>query len=297
MAKDIKTTLAESTDGLLSEEALNEIEAAFNEAVEERATINVESALAKQDEDHAEKVEQLLEAIDSDHTKKLHHIVEAVTQNHTHKLKQVVHKYQQELNESAGDFKGSLISTVSDYLDLYLETTFPKDMMNEAVANKRSDNVISELRKILAVDMALAKDEIKDAIVDGKQQINEASNKLEQFEKENTTLKTELASVKASQVLNDLSAKLPEHKKKYVHKVLGDKTAEFITENFDYTLELFDKESAKKNETLKEEAVQTAKGNVDAVTEEVQVVNETTSAQDDDDDPILSSYMGELGKY
>ena len=95
--------------------------------------------------------------------------------------------------------------------------------------------------KILAVDMALAKHEIKDAIVDGKQQIHEASNKLDQFEKENTTLRNELAYTKASQVLGELSAKLPEHKKKYVRKVLCDKSAEFILENFDYTLELLDK--------------------------------------------------------
>ena len=150
MAKDIKTTLKESTKDLLSEDALNEIEAAFNAAVNERAGLQVESALVKQDENHATKVQQLLEAIDDDHTKKLNHIVSAVTSNHTHKLKSVIGKYQRELNESAGEFKGSLISTVSDYLDLYLETSFPKDMMNEAVANKRSDNVISELRKILA---------------------------------------------------------------------------------------------------------------------------------------------------
>jgi len=297
MAKDIKTTLEESTKGLLSEEALNEIEAAFNAAVNERAGLHVESALAKQDEDHAGKVQQLLEAIDDDHTKKLNHIVGAVTNNHTHKLKTVVEKYQRELNESAGDFKESLIGTVSDYLDLYLETAFPKDMMNEAVANKRSDNVIGELRKILAVDMALAKDEIKDAIVDGKQQIHEASNKLDQFEKENITLRNELAYTKASQVLGELSAKLPEHKKKYIRKVLGDKTAEFIVENFNYTLELFDKETSKKNQTLKEEATHTVRGNVDAITEQVEVVNETTSVSDNNDDPVLKSYMGELGKY
>ena len=41
-------------------------------------------------------------------------------------------------------------------------------MLEEAVNNKRSANILAEVRKLLAVDMALAKNEIRDAIVDGK---------------------------------------------------------------------------------------------------------------------------------
>ncbi len=57
MAKDIKETLKEGTEGILSEEVLNEIEAAFNDAVSQKALLQVEAALVQQDEDHATMLE------------------------------------------------------------------------------------------------------------------------------------------------------------------------------------------------------------------------------------------------
>jgi len=296
MAKDIKQTLKEGTKDILSEEALDEIQAAFTAAVDEKASLQLEAALTKQDEEHADKVSQLLEAIDKDHTEKLDRIVEAVTENHTQKLKMVIERYQGETGQNASVFKEGLVESVSNYLDLYLEKTFPQDMLEEAVQNKRSENVLAEVRKILAVDMALAKDEIKDAVVDGKKRIDEATTKLDEVELENTKLLSELNTLKAEKTLSDLSTNLPEHKKKYVQKVLGTKSAEFITENFDYTLELFDKETAKNEEVLKEEAIQQTQGTVDSVIEPV-VVEESAEEPQEEGGKQFNSYMNELGKY
>ena len=294
---NIKETLEQSLDGLLNEEALNEIENAFNAAVEERSQLTVEAALTKQDEEHAEKVGALLEAIDDDHTAKLNRIVEALTENHTTKLKQVISKFQGTLNEEAGDFKSTVVGSVSNYLDLYLDKTFPQDMLEEAITNRRAKDILGEVRNMLSVDMALATESIRDAVVDGKTQINEASQKLDKVVTENTELKGELASLKAEKVLEQLSVDLPDYKKKYVKKVLSDKNAQFIAENFNYTLELFDKETKKQEEILKEEAVVTAKS-VDAepVVEQTQEIVEE-SATDVDDDPHFNNYMSELGKY
>ena len=296
MAKDIKQTLKEGTKDILSEEALDEIQAAFTAAVDEKASLQLEAALTKQDEEHADKVSQLLEAIDKDHTEKLDRIVEAVTENHTQKLKMVIERYQGETGQNASVFKEGLVESVSNYLDLYLEKTFPQDMLEEAVQNKRSENVLAEVRKILAVDMALAKDEIKDAVVDGKKRIDEATTKLDEVELENTKLLSELNTLKAEKTLSDLSTNLPDHKKKYVQKVLGTKSAEFITENFDYTLELFDKETAKNEEVLKEEAIQQTQGTVDSVIEPV-VVEESAEEPQEEGGKQFNSYMNELGKY
>lgn len=282
-------------DGLLSEEVLSEIENAFNSAVEERAALHVESALATQDEQHADKVEVLLNAIDNDHTKKLQRIVEAINVNHTAKLKAIIKRYSGTLNEEAGDFKSTIVESISNYLDLYLDKTFPADMIEEAVSNKRARGVLGEVRKLLSVDMALANDSIRDAVMDGKHQINEASTKLESVVTENSELKGQLEAHKASGVLTELAKNLPDYKKKYVYKVLGDKNAQFISENFDYTLELFDKETQKQNEVLKQEAqTKAVAGNVEPEVIE-EVVEE--SAANDNDDPLLKAYMGELGQY
>ena len=75
MSDNIKETLKTTAKDILSEDALGEIEEQFNAAVEQKASLQVEAALAKQDEDHADNVQKLLEAIDTDHCKKLEKII------------------------------------------------------------------------------------------------------------------------------------------------------------------------------------------------------------------------------
>jgi len=295
---NITDTLKEQFKDLLTEESFNEIEKVFNEAVEERAALVTEAALVKQDEVHASKVQQLLEAIDDDHTIKLERIVEAVTANHTDKLRQVITKYETSLQTEASTYKESLINNISNYLDLYLEETYPQDMLEEAVKNKRFEHLVTEMQKVLGVDMALAKESIKDAILDGKQKITEGNQKLEEALTENKNLKQEVSELRHSLTLESLTKDLPEIKKNYVNKVLADKDENFIKENFDYVLNLFDKEQESELETLKEEAVKDSKGTVDAVVEEEeQVVTEGAVVKDEDDPAMWGGYMTELGKY
>ena len=293
---DIKQALKDGTDGIVSEEVLNEIEQAFNTAVEEKASLQVEAALVQQDEEHATKVQQLLEAIDDDHTEKMNRVVSAINENHSQKLQMVIEKFNQDLNESAGGFKQNLVENVSNYLDLYLEETFPADTLQEAVDNKRAQSVLGEMRKMLAVDMALATESIKDAVKDGKTQIDEANSQLENVVSENVKLKEELTNIKSEALLEKMSQNLPEVKKNYVKKVLGNKDEQFITENFDYTVELFDKEAQRREEELATEATKDVQGKVDPVIEEQTDVIESP-IEEEKPAPLFNTYMGELGKY
>jgi len=81
---------------------------------------------------------------------------------------------------------------------------------------------------------------------------------------------------------------LDEQQKKYVKKVFADKSLDFINENFDYTLKLFNKKQNDRLESLKEEALSEST-KVDRV-----VVEQT---QDTTDDVELSPYLQELRKY
>ena len=294
---DIKQALKDGTDGIVSEEVLNEIEQAFNTAVKEKASLQVEAALVQQDEEHAKKVQQLLEAIDDDHTEKMNRVVSAINENHSQKLQMVIEKFNQDLNESAGGFKQNLVENVSIYLDLYLEETFPADTLQEAVNNKRAHSVLGEMRKMLAVDMALATDSIKDAVKDGKTQIDEANSQLENVVSENVKLKEELTNIKSEALLEKMSQNLPEVKKNYVKKVLSNKDEQFITENFDYTVELFDKEAQRREEELATEATKDVQGKVDPVIEEQTDVTVEAPIEDEKPAPLFNTYMGELGKY
>ena len=98
---------------------------------------------------------------------------------------------------------------------------------------------------------------------------------------------------------------LPERKKEYVKRVLSGKSAEFITENFDYTVKLFEKEDDQARLKLREQAREqraTQQKNVDVIVEKKeqpkQVVTESASNLDEtESDPMFNTYMGELGKY
>jgi len=75
-------------------------------------------------------------------------------------------------------------------------------------------------------------------------------------------------------------------------KMLGHKSPEFIKENFDYTLKLFEKTEEERLANLKTEAV------AEAVTTEVDrpVIEEKAEAPVQDD-PTFGLYMKELSKY
>ena len=271
----------------LSEESMNEIQSAIETKVNEKVQIHVEKALTEQDELYSSKLNQLLKAIDSDHSKKLQKVVEAIDTDRANKLKMVVSKYEQTLNNDASAFKAQLVESISDYLETYLDEKVPTADIQEAVRNKKALVVLESLRNHLAVDAALQKESIKEAILDGKTQISEASQKLESVIQENAQLRSDLDSIKANLFVEQKSASLDESQKKYIKKVMAGKSADFINENFDYTVKLFNKKSSDRLDTLKEEALSES-------TKVDRVVLEQTEEQQPQQ---LSPYLRELSKY
>lgn len=296
MSKDIATLLKEATKGLLSDESLTAIKESFDAAVTDRVSVHVEKALAEQDSEYTAKLESLLEAIDTDHTRKLKRVVESIDTNNASKLQAVIRKYSGALTEQASTFKDTLVDQISNYLDVYLEQAIPQASINEAVVGKKAHIVLSNLRKALAVDSALMAESIRDAVIDGKKQINEASSEVSKLRDENAALADKVAKLKANLVFEQKTAALPEHKKAYARRVLEGKTAQFIIENIDYTLSLFDKKEEERLDILKEEALE------NRVVREQVVVEEDTESQETQlneqvTTPFLTNYLSELGKY
>ena len=280
----ISDILREATDGQIDESVLSDIESAFDARVADKAKIHVDKALLEQDELYTSKLEELLEALDLDHTKKLKKIVEAIDADRTGKLKAVISKYETILSEDADGFKTELVESISHYLDAFLEESIPSGEIKEAVKNKKAIAVLEGIRSHLAVDAALEKDSIKEAVVDGKKQINEASQKLESVLQEKAVIQEELQTMKSAALLQEKTAGLDERTGKYIRKMLSGKDVEYISENFDYTVKLFQKKEESRLEGLKIEAL-TETTKVDRVIEE-----KAESAP-------LSPYMSELNKY
>lgn len=287
---DIKSILKEATQDLLTDEVLKEIENAFNTSVSEKVQLHVTKALTEQDEDYSKKLETLLEAIDADHTLKLQKVVEAIDANHAEKLKAVVEKYAKVIKEEAAKFKDETINNISTYLEAYLDETIPAEEVKDAVKNRRAFDVLDQIRNILGVDAALAKDSVREAVIDGKNQINEASKKLEAVTKELAAAKAQLAARDAELALEKKTVGLAPRKRDYINKVMSGKSATFITENIDYALSLFDKTEKERLQNIKEEAVTEAT----ATQVDRPVVEESVQVEEK---AQMNPYLAELSKY
>ena len=318
MSSKITDQLKEATKDLLTEDTLQSIEESFNQAVDDKVQLHVEKALVEQDEAHAVKLEKLLEAIDADHTKKLKHMVAAIDANHGQKLKAVATKFNSTLNEEAASFKDEVIDGVSNYLDLYLEEAIPAEQIKQAMENTHAVNMLQEMRKKLSIDKAMATTSIRDAVVDGKKQIEQTSLQAKMLAEKNASLELDLKKAQSKLILEEKTQDLPENKKRYMIKVLGNKTPEFINENYDYTLNLLEKTEEERLEKFKQEAQET-QANVDrpprsevvlentdgdtpaviseATLEETPVVEESVEQYEEPDSGLGSIYMNELNKF
>ena len=253
-------SLPEQAEEVLTEDSVKEIET----AIEEKIQLSVEAALTNQDELYAEKLEELVGAIDKDHTDKLKRVVEAVDHNNATKLVNVVKKYESELNGKADSFKTTLVESVSDYLDEYLEESIPTQAIEEATKNRTAREVLTNLRKVLAVDSSLMSESVKEAVMDGKTQIDDLAAKLAKLQKENGLLKEAYNKQTSSLLLENKTTGFNGKKKEYLVKILGDKDPKFIEENFQYTAKLFDKKETERLSVLKEEAFKKRKVKADA---------------------------------
>jgi len=245
---------------VLTEDSVNTIEQAIKDKVE----LQVEVALTQQDDLYAEKLHELVTAIDKDHTSKLNRVVEAVDYNNANKLIKVIKRYENELNHKASGFKDTLVESISDYLEEYVDETIPAKAILEATQNRTAKEVLANLRKVLAVDSTLMSESVKEAVVDGKSQIDDLGQKVIKLEKENKQLKEAYTTTKADLILESKTAHLSGKKKEYMIRILNDKSPKFIEENYDYTERLFDRKEKERINVLKEEAFTQRKVKADA---------------------------------
>jgi hypothetical protein len=278
----VNDLLPENAKEILTEESLTAIEQAFSNKLK----LTVESALAQQDDLYAKKLNQLIAAIDKDHTSKLETVIEAIDRDNTKKLYNVVRRYEKSLTNEASKFKNTLVESISDYLEEFINEAIPFESIQEATKNRTAREVLTNLRKVLAVDSALMSESVQGAVIDGKNQIDTLTQQVEKLTNENNVLKESYLKTKANLLIESKTSTLPEKKKEYIKRVLGDKTPKFIEENFDYTLKLFEKKEQERIEVIKEEAFKNRKVKSDAP-----ILKEQVSAPRQ-----VNPYVSELSK-
>jgi uncharacterized coiled-coil protein SlyX len=251
MKKNLKNLFTEDVQAILTDETLTAIEEAFNAKVESA----VEAALLEQDELYATKLQTFYTAIDKDHSKKMKRVVESVDKSNASKLVKIVKLYERDHSMDATKFKKSLVESISEYLEEYLvETVGAKDLA-QAVKNKTAYNVLENMRKVLSIDSVMMKESVQEAVIDGKNQITELQKENAELKKQFKALYEQNKKTEVTSLLEAKVSKFPEAKKNFIKKALEDKSLEFINENFDYAVRLFDKQEKTKLTTLKEEAL------------------------------------------
>jgi hypothetical protein len=259
---DISSLIKNINANVLNEEAATEIAEAFENAVNEKVTskleLQVESALNKQDEEHALKLEKLLVAIDEDHSSKLTKVVDAINENHTTKLKNLSSFYKKALNEKASVFSAKVVERLSVYLENYLDKVIPTSQLEEAVANTSAVKQLENIKKIISFDPSCLNEDVKNTITKGKEKINELHEQLSKSYKETFALNEQIDSLKAELMLEKKTKDMSSSKKGYVINLLSDKSSEYIEENFKYVVEMFEREESEASSNLVEEATRNA---------------------------------------
>ena len=250
----------------LSDESVKAIEESFRSKID----LEVVAALLEQEEVYAEKLNNLMETVDQDRTLKLKKIMEAFDKDKTAKLVKVIKKYEREQQGDLLKFKKQLTESVSAFLDEFLKESVPTQDIKEAVRNKTAINVLENMRKVFAIDLAVMKESVAAPIMEGKQELDKLRKENEELRKNVKFLTEEKDKSQINLFLEAKTSKYPEAKRNFLKKALGDKSLKFIKENFDYTVRLFEKQEKKQLEVIKEEALQNRKHKPDFVKEEIQ---------------------------
>lgn len=310
---DITNLLKEATKDLLSEDSLKAIAEAVEKKAEEKVQLAVEAALVRQDEEYASKLEKVLEAIDADHTEKLDkivgridevhakkfkHALATLDEAHSEKLLQLVKLYENALKNEANQFKETLVEQLSNYIELYIDKAIPAEQIKEATENARSRKIVNEVKRLVGLSDEFVNESIKEALVDGKKQIEEANARTTEIEKQLKLVTERAANAEKQLFLEKKLENFPTAKKEYMHRVLSEKSLTSIKENFEYVANMYDKKESEDVETLKESTTPKTKG-VDVITENTKTVNESRSfstADGDGSDFVAKAYVAELTK-
>jgi hypothetical protein len=267
----------------LSDESVS----AIQKALEAKVDLAVEAALVEQDEVYATKLGSVMESLDKDRTIKMKKLMEAFDRDKTVKLVKVVKKYEREQQGDLIRFKKQLTESVSAYLEEFLNESIPAKDIEQAVKNKTAMNVLDNLRRVFAIDSAVMKESVSDAILQGKTELDKLRNENASLKSNLKVITEEKNNTQVKLFLEGKTSKYPESKKNFIKKALGDKSLTFIKENFDYTVRLFEKQEKKQLEVIKEEALQNRKHKPDFVKNQ-KIITEKVSNDVEENDPYLS---------
>lgn len=263
-------------------------EATVTERVNERVALEVQDAVKQIDEAHGVKLKELMEAIDVDHAAKFKKAIEHIDVDHTKKLQKVAEHYEGIIKKDAATFRDELVGHISDYLDLYIEKAMPAETMQKAVENTNAKRILESIKQLVSVDEEYINDNIREALADGKGIIDDLRGQLNAALKENVQINKQLNSIQGELLIEKKTAAMSEDKQAYIKKLLSGKSADYIKENFNYVVEMFERSDDSDNDVLVEKATQKV------VNEKIDTPVVSESKQDSSAGAPVGGYLSEL---
>ncbi|RMD45854.1 MAG: hypothetical protein D6834_03225 [Aquificota bacterium] len=226
--KDILVKLFEQIDPnkeIINESKREEFLTLLDEKVKELKEQAYNEALEKIDEEHTEMLEQVLEKIDNEHTEMLEQVVEKVKSD----AEEVLEKTQVE----------PLVEAVSDYLDEYLEETIPVEKIEESVEQIKYKRLFEAIKETLvAYDISLD-EELKEAVIDGKNTIEEKEKELNDALYEKVKIQKEYEELKKQFLLEQKTKGLDSATKSYVEKYIEDADIDELEEKINEAIDAY----------------------------------------------------------
>lgn len=223
-----------------------EIQSLIEEKVKERVSLAVESALEAQDVESAELFKEWSARDNLRVSAKIQHIKQVVKENYSKHIKAIKKKHQVALLKEARSLEAKLIKNIGKYIDGAVEKNIPEGIIEESVRNKSAVNVLEGMRKMLAVDSALMQESVKKGIQDAKEKMEVLSENFLKADAKSKKLSKKLQVIDRDKFLAEKCIGLTLEESQGIKKLLGNKTKEYIAENFDYTLSLVKKPSKSK---------------------------------------------------
>ena len=250
MLTELKAIFEKVDSEILNEDTLKAvstlIEQTVDKKVSDRIVLETESKLQEMDEDHATKFKQMIKDIDVDHTGKVKTVVEALNKDHINKLHIIKEKYDNQLKNVAIQHRQQLVESINDYLETYIDKNIPAEQIQEAAKNKHLSKIISEAKEILGIDEKYVSANVRTAILDGKAQMDKLA-------RENAELKRAKTIEESKRLVAEKTSNLPTNMAKFVRARFVNKTPEFIKENFQYVVEMYERnEKSEKRSVLNE---------------------------------------------
>jgi hypothetical protein len=278
--------MQESLISQLDEKINEKVEAARTELMEKHAdkleelntehTKVLEEKLTEQDTDHASKLEKLLEDIDTDHSQKLEMVLEKKDAQHTEELEKLkedidtehtekLEKVLEHLDTDAttkltqvkefyeSTYEDDIINSLSDFLDTYIEKHQPEAVVVESTKLDRLEKMFESMKELLVVNDEYVHTEIKEALEDGKSQLDEKDAKIDELMMEKIKLNKKIKKFEADKLLGEKTKNMDEIEKSYILTQFAESSVEEIENQIDKGIQVdVPKDDVPSDEVLQE---------------------------------------------